>query len=122
MSPSVSESIREVLDNSSIPSHLHATILTFLNNYHTGQWIYPGVLIRKFGLSSSTAYSFLNNLEKKGLLDSYYELYCGRCQRSSGKVHLLNELPEMFICDGCDEELPSLEHSVLIFKVIHDAF
>lgn len=48
-------------------------------------WIYPGVLKRKFSLSIPEIYDFLSELEKQGILQSYYELYCSNCQNLWGQ-------------------------------------
>jgi len=95
-------------------------ILDFLGNYTVGSWIYPGVLKRKFELTADEVYYLLSEMENEGILQSYYELYCSHCQKSMGVVHLFNELPEMFMCEICDEELSTLENTVIIYKVVQD--
>lgn len=95
-------------------------ILDFFKHYRKDMWIYPGVLKRKFSLELSEAYRFLNELEKQGILQSYYELYCSQCQKSMGTVELFNELPDFFECELCHTELSALENSILIYKVIRD--
>lgn len=95
-------------------------IIKFFKNYKKNMWIYPGVLKRKFSLSLPEIYNFLSDLEKQGILQSYYELYCSTCQKSMGTVRLFNELPDTFECELCHRELLSLENSILIYKVIRD--
>ena len=65
-------------------------------------------------------YDFLSELEKQGILQSYYELYCSNCQKSMGTVRLFNELPETFECELCHSELSSIENSFLIYMVVRD--
>lgn len=102
-------------------SDLDATpIVEFFRNYKKGMWIYPGVLKRKFSLDMNQVYELLSSLEKEGILQSYYELYCGHCQKSMGTVELFNQLPDYFECEICGEELPALENSVIIYKVVRD--
>lgn len=102
-------------------SKVNVTALTdFFKDYRINMWIYPGVLKRKFSLSLPEIYEFLSALEKEGILQSYYELYCSNCQKSMGTVRLFNELPESFECELCHSELPTLENSFLIYKVIRD--
>jgi len=94
-------------------------ILDFFNNYKKGMWIYPGVMKRKTGISIKEAYNILNELEKENILDSYYELYCGNCQRSTGIIiKVISEMPDIFQCEICHNEMPSLENAVMIFKAI----
>lgn len=94
--------------------------VAFLGSYKVGMWIYPGVLKRKFGLSIVEAYEILDLLEKESIVKGYYELYCAHCQKSSGIVHVFNELPETFQCEICHEELDSLKNAVLIYQVVKD--
>ena len=75
---------------------------------------------RKFSLSIPEIYDFLSELEKQGILQSYYELYCSNCQKSMGTVRLFNELPETFECELCHSELSSIENSFLIYMVVRD--
>lgn len=97
------------------------TLLTFFKNYKKGYWVYPGVLKRKFGLPIKRIYTILDELEKAGILDSYYELYCGNCQKTAGvTIKTFNELPETFYCELCEEELSTLENSILIYKVVNE--
>ena len=65
-------------------------------------------------------YSILSDMENEGILQSYYELYCSHCQKSMGVVRLFNELPETFMCELCNEELATLENTILIYKVVLD--
>ena len=97
-----------------------AEILAFFKHYRKDTWIYPGVLKRRFPLTLSEIYDFLSELEQQGILQSYYELYCGHCQKSMGLVRLFNELPETFECELCHSELPALENAVLVYKVVRD--
>ena len=95
-------------------------LTNFFKNYRKNMWIYPGILKRKFSLSIPEIYDFLSELEKQGILQSYYELYCSNCQKSMGTVRLFNELPETFECELCHSELSSIENSFLIYMVVRD--
>ena len=68
-------------------------LTNFFKNYRKNMWIYPGVLKRKLSLSIPEIYDFLSELEKQGILQSYYELYCSNCQKSMVTVRLFYELP-----------------------------
>ena len=93
-------------------------ILGFLKRYKCGTYIYPGVIKRKFNIPIEMVYLLLNEMEKLGVLQSYYELVCSKCHKVMGTVRLFNELPDTFICELCNEELPTLSNSVLIYKVV----
>ena len=84
-------------------------------------WIYAGVLKRKFDLSTDQVYSILDYLENDGVLMKFYELYCNQCQRLSGHVSVFNEIPETFTCETCGTQLIGLENSIIVYKVIKDA-
>lgn len=96
-------------------------LLDLLSNYKLDMWIYPGVIKRKLGISVSETYNILHIIQKEDFIDSYYELYCNNCQKSSGiVVNTLSEMPQSFQCDVCDAELPALENAMLIYKVIKE--
>lgn len=95
-------------------------ILDFLRKYKNGTFVYPGVIKRKFGISIDKVYSLLNEIEKIGVLQSYYELVCNKCQKVMGTVRLFNELPDTFTCELCNEELPALSNAILIYKVVDE--
>ena len=94
--------------------------LKFMKTYRKGMWIYPGVIKRKFSLSMSDVYNILTAMEKIGVLQSYYEMCCDKCQKSVGTVKLFNELPDSFCCEMCGNELSTLENTILIYKVVMD--
>ncbi len=95
-------------------------IMEFFNHYKKGDWVYPGVLKRHFSLELMSVYSILQELEKQGVLKSYYELYCSQCHKSMGIVEVFNKLPDTFMCEICGDELPALQNTILIYKVICD--
>ena len=57
-------------------------LTNFFKIYRKNMWIYPGVLKRKFSLSIPEIYDFLSELEKQGILQSYYELYCHKLPKN----------------------------------------
>lgn len=97
-----------------------AEIIKFFSKYKVGMWIYPGVFRRKFSIKMEEVYLLFAALEDKGILQSYYEMYCSYCQKSMGTVELFNQLPDTFECEICHNKLPALENSVLIYKVIRN--
>ena len=96
-------------------------LTNFFKNYRKNMWIYPGVLKRKFSLSIPEIYDFLSELEKQGILQSYYELYCSHCQKPTGDIYKsFNKIPEYFECELCNEKLSGVENAFIIYKVIWD--
>ena len=81
-------------------------LTNFFKNYRKNMWIYPGVLKRKFSLSIPEIYDFLSELEKQGILQIYYELYCSNCKKFMGTVRFFNDLPETFKCDSAIANFP----------------
>lgn len=89
----------------------------FFRLYKKGQWIYPGVVKRQLSLNIEEVYKILATLEREGVVESWYECICGRCQKALGTVHLFNELPDVFECEVCQKELNTFENTIKIFKV-----
>jgi len=83
-----------------------------------GQWIYPGVLKRNLNIEIESVYKLLDLLEGKGEVESWYEYCCGHCQRVLGTVQHFNELPDSFECELCGSEMPTLENTFKIYKVL----
>jgi len=96
------------------------TLKSFFKGYKVNMWIYPGVIKRKFNIPIIDVYALLDLLAKENILENYYELWCSHCQKSNGSVNTFNQLPNSFRCEMCLEELPTLENTVLIYKVIKD--
>lgn len=95
-------------------------IYDFFQKYRKGMWIYPDAIKRKFSLTSVEVYNFLIELEKKKIIEGYYELYCTKCSKSMGIVKTINEIPDFFECEICHDELLAIEHTLVIYKVIQD--
>lgn len=96
-------------------------IASFISLFKRGNWIYPGVLKRKFDIGITEVYSILVGLESEGILESNYELYCKNCNKTTGElVSVFNEIPNTFYCEMCEEELSGVENALMIFKVVHN--
>lgn len=96
-------------------------LVQLLQNYRVNMWLYPGVIKRKLNMSIPDIYEVLQILQEEGYLESYYELYCSHCQKSNGTViRYFSELPDTFECEVCHAELPALENTVLIYKVVKE--
>lgn len=95
--------------------------IDILRNYRVNMWLYPGVIKRKLNISTSDTYKILRVLQHNGYLESYYELYCSHCQKSTGTViRYFSELPNSFECEICHVELSALENAILIYKVVKE--
>ncbi len=93
-------------------------IVRFILNFKVGQWIYPGVLKRNLNIEIENVYRLLELLEDKEEVEGWYEYCCGHCQRALGTVRHFNELPDSFECEICGNEMPTLENTFKIYKVI----
>ena len=98
-----------------------ASYISLLKHYTVGKWIYPGVIKRKLNISIKQVYESLYLIEKEGIIDSYYELYCSFCQKSSGiTVKTFNEIPDSFECEICSNKISGIDNALLIYKVIKE--
>ncbi|WP_308894517.1 response regulator [Candidatus Desulfosporosinus nitrosoreducens] len=83
--------------------------------------MYPGVLIRKLGISQSQAYKVLDALKRLGLLEVNYELYCHECGQFKGPIfETFGGIPDELDCEYCGERLDPLDNSIVIYKMISD--
>ena len=121
MSSDLLEKIEEIIRSQLSLDDLKVNnLINFFKKYKVDKWIYPGVIKRNLQISIIDVYLLLDLLSKEGLLKGYYELWCGQCQKTNGIVSTFSELPDSFECENCLEKLPTLENSVLIYKVIKD--
>ena len=96
-------------------------LLKFLENYRMNSWIYPGAIKRKLDVPIKEVYLLMEELEEQNIVESYYELVCGCCNKSVGTIiKTFNELPEKFYCDLCDQEVITIDNSVMVYKVIKE--
>ncbi len=86
--------------------------------YHSGSWIYPSVIKRFSGIKIEDVYKLLTELEHLSIVESWYELCCGHCQRVLGTVRQFNELPERFKCEVCGNKMSALENIIKIYRMI----
>lgn len=114
----IEETIREktLLDDSSI-----SRIVPLFYNYKVGMWVYPGVLKRKANITINESYLILHALEEKKLVESWYELHCSCCQKSTGTaVKTFSEIPTTFECEICHSTITGIENAIMIYKVISE--
>lgn len=113
------ESLMKIQTDLDTPSIKH--LINLLKKYRLNMWVYPGVIKRTLAISTRTTYEILEILQIEGYLQSYYELYCSNCQRSSGTaIRYFNDLPDTFECEICHSELPALENAIIIYKVVRE--
>ena len=72
-------------------------------------------------MSIKDVYVLLTKMEQIGLVESWYEMCCGHCQKMMGLVRRFNELPETFECENCGSNMSTLENTIKIYKVLYDA-
>ena len=93
------------------------TLFAF-SHFKSKDWIYPGAIKRNLHLSIEDVYRVLEALRREGATESWYEYHCGHCQRPLGAVQQFNELPEYIECDYCEEEFPTVENTIKIYRVL----
>ncbi|MFB5249627.1 hypothetical protein ACE38F_04405 [Bacillus mycoides] len=124
MLPNILLKIEEKLKGTSLLSGDQLDrFLVLLKRYKKGEWLYPGVLIRKLDIPSSKAYKLLDILKDIGILEVNYELYCHRCNTFEGTIYeTFSQMPNDLSCEGegCEAELIPLVNSIVIYKVIND--
>lgn len=85
-----------------------------------GDFIYPGHLKSKLGISIKTAYQFMESLKSKGFVKNIYEVYCTNCGKSKGIfLETLSDFNEDLACDFCNTDLSVTDDIIVLYKVIH---
>ncbi|MEI4801290.1 hypothetical protein WAZ07_08105 [Bacillus sp. FJAT-51639] len=122
MLPNILLKIEEKLKENSLLSDSQLDkFMLLLKRYKKGEWLYPGVLIRKLNITSSNAYKLLDSLKDIGVLEVNYELYCHTCNTFEGTIYeTFSQVPNDLHCEGCGIELKPLVNSIVIYKVIID--
>lgn len=92
-------------------------IANFFDGYKKGDFIYPSVLKRKLNIDDKEIYIILSNLEKAGLLKINYEYFCYNCNTSSNIYEYYSDLPDLYTCENCDDDL-TLENVKVVYKVM----
>lgn len=96
-----------------------ASIIEFIANFPKESWIYPGILKRRYQLSTKEVYELLFSLKNEQILENYYELTCPNCRKFVGEpITTFSEIPEYLECDSCDELIQGIENAVIIFKKV----
>lgn len=104
-----------------LTSQQQQKFIDFINIFKKDRWIYPGAIKRKTSISIEKIYNILNEMQKHGLLQSYFEISCSKCSKSLGDVvESYNDIPNEIYCDHCHETINGHDFAVLIYKVIAD--
>lgn len=62
---------------------------SFLEYYHSGDWICPATLHRETGLKIKEVYTLLERCVSIGIVAQALEIYCPHCQRFIGKKSII---------------------------------
>ncbi len=115
--------IDEILVNDfSYSSEMNSKVKEIFSLYSTSKkpWIYPGTIKRYSGMAINDVYKLLSKLEQSGIIESWYEMRCGYCQKILGVVRKFNELPDNFQCEACGNTMPMLDNTVKIYRAVYD--
>ena len=95
-------------------------VLTFLNKYYKGNWIYPSALHRELKMDIKEVYELLEICAQQGIIEQYLQIYCPKCQRFTGNCYKTAlDIPEFVNCVHCDAEIDNpLQHAIIIYKVL----
>jgi len=122
MSPDILLRIRNLLvDKGILDNEILDKFVLKIKLYSKGKWLYPGTFKRHLGVSSQVIYNALNLLNKDGILDTYYEVYCPKCAKTSGEVYnTISEIPEEVYCEICNKDIVAIDSTIMIYKVVDD--
>ena len=110
-----------LLKNSPIAMKEQTKFLDLFKQYKYGQWIYTGAVNRVTRIAIENVYLILDEAEKEGIVESYFEIICSECNRSVGKVYKnLDDIPDEYICDNCGDTNKAIENAVLIYRMLSD--
>lgn len=83
--------------------------------------IYPGMVIRHSGLNMKEAYFLLDEIENLQIIEKAYEVYCPRCQKSTGEIYYsLNDVPDDFYCESCENYFDFPNGLLVVYRVIRE--
>ena len=92
-------------------------ILSFINGYKEGCFIYPRVIKRYFNIDGLQVYKILEDLVDKNVLKRSYQLQCSGCGHSDNIFYeTLNQIDDLLICSCCRKEMNVVKDVVLFYK------
>ena len=94
--------------------------ISFMEQYHSKDWIYPDAIHRELGISIKEIYDIFEMCVDEGIVEQYLQIYCPICQRFTGNYYkTVLEIPEFVSCVHCDTEIDNpLQHAIIIYKVL----
>lgn len=89
--------------------------------YKKGEWVYPGVLVRKLNVSADRIYKIMELLKDNNIVEVNYEFYCHECNQFKIPIYSsFIDIPEASLCEKCDTKLSFKNNIIVIYKVIDD--
>lgn len=65
------------------------------------------------------AYFLLDEIEDLHFIEKAFEVHCPKCQKYTGDIYYsLNDLPEEFLCEDCENDFVFPEGLLVVYRVI----
>ncbi len=96
-------------------------VLIFLDeHYKSGEWIYPGVIVRETNNDIKDVYEILEKCLNQGIVGRYFDIYCSNCCNLTGERYSsFISIPKETFCPHCDNEITNCyEKAVIIYRVL----
>lgn len=95
-------------------------IITFLEKYKSGQWIYPSAVHRATNIDIKLIYDILEICSDNKIVEPYLEIYCPICNKYTKEYYkVISDIPPTLNCYQCDAEIRNpVNHAFVIYKVI----
>lgn len=92
-------------------------ILSFINGYKEGSFVYPRVIKRHFNIDGLETYKILEDLVDKNILQRSYQLQCSGCGHSDNIFYeALNQISDLSICGCCRSKMNSIKDTIVFYK------
>ena len=96
-------------------------VLIFLDeHYKSGEWIYPGAIVRGINNDIKDIYEILEECLNQGIVGRYFDIYCSNCCKLTGERYsTFISIPDETFCPHCDSEIKKCyEKALIIYKVL----
>jgi hypothetical protein len=104
-----------------LSQHKQSKLLKIFSVFKTNHIIYPGMIIRQTGLNMKDTYFMLDEIENLQIIEKAYEVYCTKCQKSTGKIYYsLNDVPNEFFCESCENYFEFPNGLLVVYRVIRE--
>lgn len=120
MLPDVLLKIKKWIKNENLLSESQLDeLITKLSSYEKGKIVYPGTIKRHLGISIKEAYRVLFLLQKNGVLEVNYEVYCHACDKFQDVIFKnLSEIPDDLDCQLCRKDIDREKDLIVVFRVV----